>query len=77
MKYIGKIKNVKNDQLYPRPHRVKAMRVVPGDLLSVHREERVTDLQITEAVSYFIFFLLALYNHRKSASLNGDRYDIY
>ena len=37
-------------------------------------EEGATDLQITEAVRGFF---LALYNQRKSASLNVARYDIY
>ena len=50
-----------------------AMTVAPGDLLHFIREEGVTDLQTREAVRVFF---LALYNHRKSASLNLARYDI-
>ncbi|KAJ8392658.1 hypothetical protein AAFF_G00073320 [Aldrovandia affinis] len=53
---------------------LKAMRVVPGDLLHFIGEEGATDLQITEAVRGFF---LALYNQRKSAPLNVARYDIY
>ncbi|KAJ8355865.1 hypothetical protein SKAU_G00186590 [Synaphobranchus kaupii] len=53
---------------------LKAMRVVPDDLLHFIGEEGATDLQITEAVRGFF---LALYNQRKSASLNVARYDIY
>ncbi|KAJ8332143.1 hypothetical protein SKAU_G00428710 [Synaphobranchus kaupii] len=53
---------------------LKAMRVVPGDLLHFIGEEGATDLQITEAVRGFF---LALYNQRESASLNVARYDIY
>ncbi|KAJ8349304.1 hypothetical protein SKAU_G00244340 [Synaphobranchus kaupii] len=53
---------------------LKAMRVVPGDLLHFIGEEGATDLQITEAVRGFF---LALYNQRESASLNIARYDIY
>ena len=49
-----------------------AMTVLPGDLLHFIREEGVTDLQIREAVRVFF---LALYNHRKFASLNIARYE--
>lgn len=53
---------------------LKAMTVIPGDFLHFIGEEGVTDLQITEAVRVFF---LALYKHRKSASLYVARYDLY
>lgn len=53
---------------------LKAMSVVPGDLLHFIGEEGATDLQIQEAVRAFF---LALYNQKKSASVNVARYDIY
>ena len=50
------------------------MQVVPSDLLHFIGEEGATDLQITEAVRGFF---LALYNQRKSSTLNVARYNIY
>ena len=53
---------------------LKAMTVVPGDLLHIIGEEGATDLQSTEAVRSFF---PAMYKRRGAAYLNKARCEIY